>query len=113
MHSHRIVASTSHSNIRALSRGMVVNMIRIPPYSIFVGRGDVFHAGHGFDDYEEDSGMLRYHMYFVPDGVSLPDGVHLLHAFRPTFVTEADEDGDTERRVVVQRISGRVQRKTE
>jgi len=98
MHSHRIVASTSHSNIRALSRGMVVNMIRIPPYSIFVGRGDVFHAGHGFDDYEEDSGMLRYHMYFVPDGVSLPDGVHLLHAFRPTFVTEADEDGDTERR---------------
>lgn len=61
---------------------MHLELIRAPPYYIFVGRGDIFHAGCSFEE-NGGTGGLRYHLYFVTRSSSLPDGVHLLQYFRP------------------------------
>lgn len=90
--SQHIVSWSDEGNLVGMSKGMKVVRVLIPPFSMFVGRGDMFHCGAGFDDYPGDSGLLRYHLYFVPESVSLPDGVHLLCEFQPTFQYEEHEE---------------------
>ena len=94
--SHTVVASARTGTLGSVSRGMVCGMVNIPPFSIFVGRGDVFHCGAGFDDYLGDSGQLRYHLYFVPKDKHLPDGVHLNMDFKPRFRANIDDGTDEE-----------------
>ena len=48
-----------------------MELITIPPQSIFVGHGYVQHAGAGWNG----SGCLRYHMYIIPDGSNLRDAI--------------------------------------
>lgn len=97
-YSHKMVAMASESSIRALSRGSVAGRVRIPPYSIFVGRGDLFHGGAAAQDSSMKDGDLRYHLYFVPHSHALPNAVHLMSKFQPVFrknVEEStDDDGD-------------------
>ncbi|KAI0556883.1 hypothetical protein FGB62_382g03 [Gracilaria domingensis] len=81
--SHRLIAITDPRKLRALSRVTKVGLVEIPPKSIFVGRGDVFHAGSGSEDFPISGGCIRYHTYFIPEGYSLPDAVHLNHRFQP------------------------------
>ena len=82
--SHRMLAVEESSN------PFPVNLIHIPPFSIFIGRGDVLHAGAGYNDTPRPNTYLRYHMYFVPSSFSLPDGVFLAHGVNLKFNTEID-----------------------
>ena len=65
-----------------------VNLIHIPPFSIFIGRGDVLHAGASYEDSPRSDTYLRYHLYFVPSYFSLPDGVFLAHGMNLNFRKE-------------------------
>lgn len=95
--SHRIVALGSTVNP---SKSCDVELISIPPFSIMVGRGDLFHAGAAYEDSTLKSHLLRYHMYFIPNNYSLPDGVFLAHTFKPNFlesnITDEEESMDIE-----------------
>ena len=93
-HSHSAVsmARGRKRKLSGLSHGMEVVPIKIPPYSVFVGRGDMFHAGAGYDDYITKGTNVRYHMYLVPDKVKLLDAIHLDSTFTPEFRT-LESDG--------------------
>lgn len=64
-----------------------MEMVKIPPWSVFISRGDVVHAGAAHADHGVDTEgyIWRYHMYFVPRVYSLPDAVHLKEGFSPEF----------------------------
>lgn len=82
--SHLYVFGTA-KEIRAFSKAAKLKKIIIPPYSLFIGRGDLTHAGAGFGDSSVPNGLLRYHIYFAPRGVRIEDGVHRIGIFRPRF----------------------------
>ena len=84
-HSHMLIANASDEDVEALSRATYASLVKIPTFSIFVGRGDIFHAGAAFNDSPSRANLIRYHMYFVPAGHELPDGVHLISEFTPRF----------------------------
>jgi len=90
IHSHRLVVVTRYEDLRKLGEVVGVSLVRIPPFSIFFGRGDTFHAGAGFGDSPTQDGLIRYHLYFVPVGVDLPDGVHLFPTFNPKFMDSGE-----------------------
>ena len=78
---------------------MEVKKVRIPPFSVFFGRGDVWHAGGSYEDGYMQRETFRYHMYLVPKGYALPDAVHRRKGFTPRFsceddVTMEEVDGD-------------------
>jgi len=79
-----------YEDLRKLGEVVGVSLVRIPPFSIFFGRGDTFHAGAGFGDSPTQDGLIRYHLYFVPVGVDLPDGVHLFPTFNPKFMDSGE-----------------------
>lgn len=59
----------------------------------------MFHCGAGAKDSKNRSGLLRYHLYFVPKSAEvLVDGVHLLENFNPPFEkwTTSESDWDSE-----------------
>ena len=60
--SQHIVSWSDEGNLVGVSKGIKVVRVLIPPFSMFVGRGDMFHFGAGFNDYRGDSGLLRYHL---------------------------------------------------
>ena len=80
--SHRIIALEDFTN------PLSVNLIHVPPFSIFIGRGDFLHAGAAYKDSPHSDTLLRYHMYFVPSSFSLPDGVFLAHHIKLNFTEE-------------------------
>ena len=61
--------------LQKLARVLKLETIEIPPYSIFIGHGWIQHSGAGWNG----SHCLRYHLYFVPEGYSLPDGIHFAY----------------------------------
>ena len=89
------VVDRSHHYLReedarmaALGKNLEARMVTIPPFSIFVGRGDLYHAGPAYADYHEEDvreGSIRYHLYGVPWFVKLSDGVHNVKEFKPKF----------------------------
>lgn len=83
--SHYLVATAEEKSLQALSRSLKAVKVIIPPFSIFVGRGDMFHAGAAFEDYDTDSESLRYRLYFVPENRKLTDQVYLQRLFNPEF----------------------------
>ncbi|KAI0558573.1 hypothetical protein FGB62_201g01 [Gracilaria domingensis] len=56
--------------------------------SVFVGRGDVYHGGTYFEEFKTRNSCIRYHMYFVPKGYELPDGIHSHPLFKPKHYSE-------------------------
>ena len=72
--SHRYVFYDSN-DLTNLSKVFKAEKFEIPSQSIFVGHGWVQHAGSGWTG----SSCLRYHLYFVPDGYKLPDGIHFAY----------------------------------
>ena len=59
--------------------------ILIPPKSIFIGRGDLIHAGgSGVDSFHRP--CLRYHTYCPRQGLAVPDSIN-------TFGLESDSIG--------------------
>jgi len=94
------VVDYSHTYLKAydselpyLSKAVHAKLVTIPPFSVFIGRGDLFHAGPSEEDVREcKNGSLRYHLYFAPKGDSLPDAVHNVKDFRPPFEDEVEEN---------------------
>ena len=68
-----------------LSHGMEVVPIRIPPFSVFVGRGDMFQAGAGYEDYELKGMKLWYQTYVRPKDVKGKEGIRVNRNFAPGF----------------------------
>ena len=56
---------------RILAHFTDMELINIPPHSVFVGHGHVQHAGAGWTGTEN----LRYHMYLIPEGHNMKDAV--------------------------------------
>jgi hypothetical protein len=54
-----------------LSQSLVMTQITIPRFSIFVGHGHLQHAGAGWTGAHN----LRYHIYFSPADLHLPDAI--------------------------------------
>lgn len=95
-YSHRLIAASSERDVCNLSRGTRVVMIKIPPLSIFVGRGDLYHAGASYDDSPSQSGLMRYHMYLAPDDYRLSDAVNYHPHFNPRFKKYGSHQSDEE-----------------
>ena len=93
--SHKILGVAEQEDVPRLSKGMQVVKVRIPPNSIFIGRGDSFHAGASHEDLRCEGISLRYHVYIRKVGHEIPDGIHLLPTFQPRFV-DLEEDWELE-----------------
>jgi hypothetical protein len=72
-----------------LSERLPHTLQEIPPFSVFIARGDLVHAGAGSDDIfgslprdEYDPCNVRYHAYLGREGVPLLDAVHLPSSFK-------------------------------
>ena len=70
-----------------------VTKMMIPPYSIAIRRGDVMHAGASFEDSRTNDVLLRYHLYFVPSTLDLPDGVYVDTTFKPHLFNSPKSEG--------------------
>ena len=96
--SHLFLRRSSEA-MRKIAEGVTVIKIVIPPWSILFGRGDLAHAGPGFDDYDVgvlEDGAIRYHIYFQPPQLDLIDGVHFVKEFNPRFKSEPEEYDSSE-----------------
>lgn len=61
-----------HKSRRELLRkSLQMEEVAIPPFSMFIGHGQVQHAGVGW----RGSPSLRYHTYISPEGSVLPDAI--------------------------------------
>jgi hypothetical protein len=76
----------SGSTAREISAKWPSRIVKIPPYSVIVARGDLVHAGAASEDDEErHSGSREYkykynvrmHLYAMREGTKLLDAVHL------------------------------------
>lgn len=83
-HAHYAVTK---SDFQGLSKGVYVRTFTVPPMSIFIGRGDVFHAGASSEDGTlPDHVLFRYHTCMVPEKYKLPDAVELTPYFTSRFI---------------------------
>lgn len=94
--SHRSVRMVSEDRVGDLGRVSVVRLVTVPPFSVIVVSGDTFHAGPAWNDGGSSSvygaESMRYHMHFVKEGYSLPDGIHFLPEFKPRFLLPSAAD---------------------
>lgn len=77
--SHRYIWQ-SEGKKKKIEEAMRMEKIIIPPFSMFFARGDVTHAGAGFEDSVDGEGgtynpLVRYHMYLVREDVPLLDAI--------------------------------------
>lgn len=93
-YSHRQVCASSTSSIGLLSKGVHAIKVIIPPWSVFIGRGDLFHSSGGFGDVANDNGQLRYHIYILPEDVDIPCIMKTVAGFNPPFKEDYDVDSD-------------------
>lgn len=79
-HSHKEAYNTEGSEKEyAKHAGLTVRTI--PAHSVFIGRGDLIHAGTG--SLKADKRLcLRYHMYLQREGMALADAIHTKKEFK-------------------------------
>lgn len=95
----RVIEERRSAFLRSEVREHEVEKVMISPHSILVARGDMQHCGAAFADAEEEESgdaLVRYHMYFVPAGVQLPDGVHREKTFKPRFPSVSDSESESD-----------------
>lgn len=84
--SHRSVASCKAETIPMLGASHWADRASVPPYSVFLGRADVQHAGPGSDDYPcLVSPKHRLHLYIFPKDARFPNAIHILPNYHPNF----------------------------
>ena len=96
-YSHTFTSTTKQA-ARRFSKAASLKKVKIPPFSVFVGRGDLTHAGAAYEDSQVKEGLIRYHLYFAPRGVRIEDGVHRFGEFRPRFEEEGVDKGSRTKR---------------
>ena len=82
--SHNISQHAPHRR-KKIARTLRMHLIKIPPNSVFIAHGWLQHAGAAWSG----SGNLRYHMYLIPEGHDLRDGI--AYAYDTNF-KRGDED---------------------
>ncbi len=85
--SHRLVGLTDEDK-KDMAELRPMEKVVIPPFSILYGRGDLTHAGPGFDDFDSPSGAphnvrLRYHLYLCREDVPLGDAISYFANYTP------------------------------
>lgn len=93
-HSHRLAATTSATKLRAASSASTVHMIRVPPFSVFVGRGDLHYSGLATGDAIHKLPSIYYHTFFVPEDADLPRVLSRNLGFNPRFRANLDEESE-------------------
>ena len=84
--SHYHIAKARSNQLHALGIGSTAEKKLIPPHSLYIGRGDVMHAGAGFEDYDVfDGNQLRIHSLFYPARETFPNAIHIIKEYRPRF----------------------------
>ena len=73
-YSHNFVMGPA-SEVEKLGSSLRLRKIVVPPHSVFFGHGNLTHAGAGYESRVSDNRSIRYHLYLIPEGKSLPDGV--------------------------------------
>ena len=86
--SHRVVAHPDKEVVKSMAKGMKMELITVPPYSIFYGRGDLYHGGAAHEDQRGLLYCIRYHIYFKPIGTEIKDAIEYCKDFDIGF----DED---------------------
>lgn len=61
---------------RTVANQRALELIEIPPHSIFICRGDVVHAGAGYKECNGER-LWRYHLYAARDNSPHADAIHL------------------------------------
>lgn len=98
--SHWSVKNISNSKARAPGEGSVERKVFIPPYSVFIGCGDLFHADCGMEGripsrrlvYGKQS--LRYHIHCFAQQYGLPNEIHMRKEFSNGVLSMGDLDDD-------------------
>ncbi|CDF33894.1 hypothetical protein CHC_T00008299001 [Chondrus crispus] len=83
--SHYLVPTAEEKSLQALSTSLKAVKVIIPPFSIFVGRGDMLHAEGAFEDHVTGNHKLHYSLYFVPENRKLTKLGYCQHKFNPEF----------------------------
>jgi hypothetical protein len=77
--SHILSTANDEVRLKAVSRAAHSLMVDVPAYSVFIGRGDLFHAGASGSETNTTSSPtnVRLHLYAARTGSRLLDAVHL------------------------------------
>ena len=91
--SHISIARTDQKDIFSLNAVSTAEKVRISPYSLFIGRGDLQHAGAGRNDYLTfKEPQYRLHSMFFPDGDQFPNNIKFVENYQPHFSGDTDPD---------------------
>lgn len=82
--SHRFLCLPDGTRRAAGAKAHPLEFITIPPFSVFIGRGDLIHAGAAHKD-QNHPFCARYHLYIRPSRLDIPNKVHLVPDCIPTF----------------------------
>jgi len=64
-----------------------------PPYSLFIGRGDLQHAGAGSQNYPFfNTFPARMHGMYFPAEEEFPNAISFVHNYNPKFAGDMDSD---------------------
>jgi hypothetical protein len=80
-----VMTGGSDDKVRRLCRNVPPLKVQVPPYSVFVGRGDLFHAGASAADTNttgQDSN-IRLHLYAARNPSAFKDAAFLYHEKYP------------------------------
>ena len=104
--SHFLLAKARPNQVHALGVGSTAELKVISPYSLFIARGDLKHAGAGSADYPMfENPQVRLHVLFFPNSDTFPNAIHITNGFHPQFLTDAVSDEEEEEEHVEQENS--------
>lgn len=88
--SHRDIAKSKLSRLALMSSSKWADLQSIPPLSVFIGRGDLQHAGPASTDFPifSNDTNVRLHMYCFPKGTPFPNAIHILSDYQPNVRTD-------------------------
>lgn len=67
--------NTSVEEMKSFGKKYTMRLVRIPPWSLIIVRGDVYHGGAGGRE-TEGKRCFRYHMYAMREGVATGDVIN-------------------------------------
>ena len=96
--SHRSIARTKSKHMFALSQSSTAEKIDILPYSLFIGRGDLQHAGAGSEDFliPFEKPQARIHGMYFPANENFPNAISFVPNYSPRFAGDVESSDSDE-----------------